>query len=78
MSVGRPEGVAGRAPSAAERERLSASIADARAELSTTLDELQGVVERGLDWRAWVRERPLVCVAVACALGFRLGRGRWS
>lgn len=58
-----------------ERQRLAASVERARAELESTLGELRGVVRERLDWRAWVRERPLVAVSVAAALGFGMGRG---
>lgn len=58
-----------------ERQRLAASVERARAELEATLGELRGVVRERLDWRAWVRERPLVAVALAAALGFGMGRG---
>lgn len=61
----------------AEKARLSASIADTRAELENTLGELKNVMRAELDWREWVARNPLVSVALVAAIGWRLGRGRW-
>jgi hypothetical protein len=58
-------------------ERRTASMAAARAELFDALGDLRGAVRDQLDWRGWVRRSPLVAIAVAAALGWRLGRGRW-
>jgi len=64
-------------PGTHEKDRLNASIARARDELASTIGELRGAVRDQLDWRGWVRARPLVAFAIAAAVGFRLGRGRW-
>jgi hypothetical protein len=48
-----------------------------REELSNTLGELRGVLDRSLDWRDWVRARPWAVLGVAALIGWRLGRGRW-
>jgi hypothetical protein len=66
-----------RAAPTPERDRLNASIASARDDLAATLGELRGAVREQLDWRAWVRARPLVATVIAAAVGYRLGRGRW-
>lgn len=62
----------------AERARLSAQVADTRAELLTTFDELRGVMREQVDWRSWVARNPLLTVAVVAAIGFRIGRGSWA
>lgn len=61
----------------AEKARLSASIADRRAELESTLGELKHVMRDQLDWREWVARNPLISVALVAAIGWRLGRGSW-
>jgi ElaB/YqjD/DUF883 family membrane-anchored ribosome-binding protein len=61
----------------AEKERLSAAIEGTRAELHTTLRALRSQMVAELDWRAWVSRNPLLLVAIAAAVGWRIGRGRW-
>jgi ElaB/YqjD/DUF883 family membrane-anchored ribosome-binding protein len=55
----------------------AARLADARAEVRSTLDAIEGAVRDRFDWREWVKRNPWVAVAVAGAFGWRLGRGRW-
>jgi hypothetical protein len=61
----------------ADRARLNQSIAEARAELATTIGELRRAVSAELDWREWVRRNPLVAVAIAGLVAYRVGRGSW-
>jgi ElaB/YqjD/DUF883 family membrane-anchored ribosome-binding protein len=74
---GQKSGGAQAAAVAAERARLAESMADARTELASTLGELRVAVREQLDWRAWVRAHPFATVALAAAIGWRLGRGGW-
>lgn len=60
-----------------EKERMNAAIESARAEVAATLGELRGAVADQFDWRGWVRRRPLMAVALALAIGWRIGRGRF-
>lgn len=64
-----------RASEVKDKAALSARVADARAELMTTLAELRGAMQKQLDWREWVARNPLLSVALVAAVGFRLGRG---
>jgi hypothetical protein len=62
---------------ARDRVGLATPSVDAREELATAIGELRGAVREQLDWRGWVRARPLLAMAIAAAFGWRLGRGRW-
>lgn len=75
MTTPRPTGDARRR---AERERLAASLHETRRELTLRVGELRGAVREQLHWREWVRARPLVSLALVVAIGWRLGRGRWT
>ncbi len=63
--------------------RLPSTPAEARAELerarqqvATSAAALRAEVARSTEWRGWVRERPLLFVAGAFALGFLIGNRR--
>lgn len=57
-----------------DRGRLEGAHRSAREELSDTLGELRGALDRSLDWRDWIRARPWVAVGLAAFIGWRLGR----
>lgn len=75
MTTPRPTGGARRR---AERERRAASLHETRRELTLRVGELRGAVRERLHWREWVRARPLISPALVVAIGWRLGRGRWT
>jgi hypothetical protein len=54
--------------------RAEADIARSRAQVARSLIELQREVARVVDWREWIRRKPLVAVSVAFGLGLLLGR----
>lgn len=58
------------------RMDATADLRRTRAELDRTLGQLKGAMDASLDWREWVRRHPWPFLAVAAALGFKLGRGR--
>lgn len=55
---------------------LRAEIERTRAELATSVSALRQEVGRATDWRAWVQERPLLCVGAAFMVGFLLAQRR--
>jgi ElaB/YqjD/DUF883 family membrane-anchored ribosome-binding protein len=57
-------------------EQLRAEIARTRAELVHSVTELREEVARRVDWREWVRERPLTCLGAAFFIGFLIGNSQ--
>lgn len=49
---------------------LRAEIERTRAELATSVTALRQEVAETVDWRAWVRKRPLLAVGAAFTIGF--------
>ena len=56
--------------------RAEAEIARAREAVTEKLMALQRELTRTLDWREWIRERPMVAVAAAFGVGVLLGSWR--
>jgi ElaB/YqjD/DUF883 family membrane-anchored ribosome-binding protein len=54
--------------------RAAAEISSTRERVARSVLELQREIARAVDWREWIRSRPLVAVSVAFGLGFLLGR----
>ena len=54
--------------------RALANISTTRAQVSRSLLELQHELNRALDWREWIRSKPVLAVSLAFGLGFLLGR----
>jgi ElaB/YqjD/DUF883 family membrane-anchored ribosome-binding protein len=57
-------------------EQIRAEIERTRAELIHSVGELREEVARRIDWREWVRERPLTCVGAAFFIGFVIGNSQ--
>jgi len=55
-------------------ERIRAEIESARAEIADSLLALRDEVSDRLDWRAFVRRKPLVALGMAFAVGYLLGK----
>jgi len=55
-------------------ERIRAEIEAARAEIADSLLALRDEVTDRLDWRNFVRRKPVLAVGVAFAVGYLLGR----
>ncbi len=60
-----------------EAEQIRAGIERARQEIELSVADLRNEVTRSLDVRRMVRERPLVFLGGAFAVGFLLGL-RWG
>ncbi len=56
--------------------RAEAEIARARHAVTLNLAKLQRELGRVVDWREWVRQRPMVAVAAAFGIGVLLGSWR--
>jgi hypothetical protein len=54
--------------------RALANISITRAQVSRSLLELQHELSRALDWREWIRIKPVLAMSLAFGLGFLLGR----
>jgi hypothetical protein len=54
--------------------RAEQDLALSRDQVARSIMELQREVARVVDWRAWIRRKPLVAVSVAFGLGLLLGR----
>ncbi|MGD0835467.1 MAG: hypothetical protein ABSB49_02355 [Polyangia bacterium] len=53
--------------------RAEAEIERARESVAESLSALQREISRTLDWRGWIRRRPIIAVAAAFAVGALLG-----
>lgn len=51
-----------------------AEIARSRALVARSVLELQRELSRAVDWREWIRRKPVVAVSLAFGLGVLLGR----
>jgi hypothetical protein len=51
-----------------------AAIARSRDLVARSVLELQRELSRAVDWREWIRRKPLAAVSLAFGLGFLLGR----
>jgi hypothetical protein len=51
-----------------------AQIARSRALVTRSVLELQRELSRAVDWREWIRRKPVVAVSLAFGLGVLLGR----
>jgi len=56
--------------------RAEAEIARTREEVALSVAALQKEISRTLDWRAWVRQRPALTVALVFGVGALLGGWR--
>jgi hypothetical protein len=56
-----------------EIERAEAEIARARESVAESITALERQISSTLDWREWVRRRPILAVAGAFAAGALLG-----
>lgn len=56
-----------------EIARAEAEIARARESVVQSITALQREISRTLDWRDWVRRRPILAVAAAFAVGALVG-----
>jgi hypothetical protein len=54
--------------------RAAAELGRARDKLVLSMGAVEHEVARKLDWRAWVRRRPGLLLALALAVGVLLGR----
>ena len=55
---------------------IRAEIERAREQIHSSVAALRQEVAIAMDWRAWVRARPLFCVGAAFAVGLYLGLRR--
>jgi ElaB/YqjD/DUF883 family membrane-anchored ribosome-binding protein len=53
--------------------RAEAEIARTREAVAQSVAALQREISRTLDWRDWIRQRPVLAVAVAFGVGALLG-----
>lgn len=56
--------------------RAEAEIARTREKVALSVVALQREISRTLDWREWIRQRPVVAVALAFGAGALLGGWR--
>jgi hypothetical protein len=61
-------------PEEAALVRAVAEISSTRAKVARSVLELQRELARTVDWRRWVRRKPVLAVSLAFGLGFVLGR----
>jgi len=61
-------------PEDAALVRAVAEISSTRARVARSVLELQRELARAVDWRQWIRRKPVLAVSVAFGLGFLLGR----
>jgi hypothetical protein len=61
-------------PQAAALVEAEAEIARSRALVARSVLELQRELSRAVDWREWIRRKPVVAVSLAFGLGVLLGR----
>ena len=54
--------------------RAAADISSSRDRLALSIRELQRELVRAVDWRAWIRRKPVLAVSLAFGLGLLLGR----
>jgi ElaB/YqjD/DUF883 family membrane-anchored ribosome-binding protein len=54
--------------------RAEAEISSTREQVARSVLELQREIARAVDWRHWIRRKPLLAVSLAFGLGFLLGR----
>lgn len=59
-----------------ELVHAEAEIARARESVAESITALQREISRTLDWRDWIRRRPILAVAAAFAVGALLGGRR--
>jgi hypothetical protein len=59
-----------------EIQRAEAEIARTRETVALSVMALQREISRTLDWREWVRQRPVLAVALAFGAGALLGSWR--
>jgi hypothetical protein len=59
-----------------EFARAAAELEHARDKFSLSMSAVEREVAHTLDWRAWMRRRPGVVLALAFAVGAFLGRRR--
>ena len=57
-------------------QRIRAEIEQTRAEIAASMLALRDEVGRRMDWRSFVRRRPLAAVGAAFAVGYLLGSRR--
>jgi ElaB/YqjD/DUF883 family membrane-anchored ribosome-binding protein len=67
------KGASGKLARDPEIVRAEAEIARTREAVAQSVTALQQEISRTLDWREWVRRRPLLAVAVALGTGALLG-----
>ncbi|MES1204472.1 MAG: hypothetical protein ABUS79_00920 [Pseudomonadota bacterium] len=53
-----------------------AEIAETRERLALSVTALEREISRAVDWREWIRRRPVASVALAFGVGWFLGRRR--
>jgi hypothetical protein len=54
--------------------RATAELSSSRDRLALSIQELRRELVRVVDWRQWIRRRPVLAVSLAFGLGFLLGR----
>jgi hypothetical protein len=54
--------------------RAEAEISSTRDRVARSVLELQRELARAVDWRQWIRRKPVLSVTLAFGLGFLLGR----
>jgi len=52
---------------------LEREIETARRDLVVTFEELESAVRERMEWRTWVRRRPMAAAGLAAAIGLILG-----
>ena len=64
------------AEDSADQERIlqiRESIADSRAQIADSLDQVRSEMKEAVDWRGWVDEHPWEAVGIAFGIGFVIG-----
>lgn len=51
-----------------------AEIAETRARIALSVSALEREITRAVDWREWIRNRPVPALALAFGVGWFLGR----
>jgi len=57
-----------------EHRQAEAQLDRARGEVATELSRLERKINDEIDWRYWVRRRPVAVLGAAAAVGFLLAR----